>query len=150
MAFVKEFMSEQDIARYKRVYKLRSQWVIDREMGVFLRSSSSTDRPDMGGPTDEWHFSYQGKQLLLELGYFHSPLNNNEPYFTQWVAKICRWEDEREITLEEALDFIGLSKRAFTKMLQDSYKYYRDYGYLDPSKKERDNGYIFIFKGEVL
>ena len=148
MVFVKEFMSEQDISRYKGVHGLRPQWVIDRKLGIFLRLHFSDSRPDMGSPTEEWHFSYQERQLFLDVARIPSRFINNEPYITQRVKRICYWENKQEIALGEALAFVDLSKRAFAKMLQDTYGYYMNYGYLHPTEKERDCGYIFIFNGK--
>ena len=147
MAFVKEFISNKDKNLLKKkLYDIESKWSIDRDRKIFLYPDLLNERPDTGGPTDRWYFCYHDRHILIELGYIQSPISHNEPYFTEWVMKIMQLEDKTEISLQEALAILKISKRAFAKMLEEGYESYNNYCSIDPSKQLHDHKYIFLFK----
>lgn len=155
MAFVKEFISEEDKVKYKlnrdRAYTIQDTWVIDRERDAFLRFIDKDDRWGVDSTGYYyWLFYYQG--VYLHLGTFPldvKDISQNLKLITEKVYEIAIYHDTSS-PLKINLNKLPVDKYILSDFLKEAFAINENYSSINPEKKANHVDFVYevTFHGE--
>ena len=124
MAFVNEYISEEDIKKYNleedwirrnpqyrpegRPTSCPLKWTIDRERNVHLMDISYGGRADDGLPGRRFRLDWDGKSFLcwLEYGAGRSRKYNEVPYIIVWNLVSITPHDLHKVSREQVIQWL--------------------------------------------